>query len=213
MTFRENARMFTEIRAQAVTDALTGLGNRRRLIADLGRALARGQESEPRVLVVFDLDGFKRYNDLFGHPAGDALLSRLAASLSQATEAHGSSYRLGGDEFCVLATPPADEVGRFLEVASEALTEDGEVFSVSSSFGAVFLPEEAAEISDALRIADQRLYAHKHSTYAGRGQPHEVLLQALYEREPAIRAHVQAVAELALAWAGGSGSSARASRS
>ena len=55
------------------------------------------------MLALFDLDGFKQYNDSFGHPAGDALLVRLAERLKTATEGLGSVYRMGGDEFCLLA--------------------------------------------------------------------------------------------------------------
>ena len=53
-------------------------------------------------LVFFDLNGFKRYNDRFGHAAGDSLLTRFGAALSSAIDSRGQTYRLGGDEFCVL---------------------------------------------------------------------------------------------------------------
>ena len=56
----------------------------------------------PHVLLLFDLDGFKNYNDSYGHPAGDALLARLGSRLARATAADGVAYRIGGDEFCVL---------------------------------------------------------------------------------------------------------------
>src|SRR6185437_14886505 len=92
------------LRTHAVTDALTGLGNRRLLVDELGRALAEGDAAEPRLLAIYDLDGFKLYNDTYGHPAGDALLHRLAGALADVVAPHGTSYRLGGDEFCVLAT-------------------------------------------------------------------------------------------------------------
>jgi two-component system cell cycle response regulator len=198
MTFRQNTRILSLMRDHAVTDALTRLGNRRRLVADLERVLADGSASEPRLLVIFDLDGFKLYNDTFGHPAGDALLTRLAWNLSAVVEPDGSCYRLGGDEFCVLAAVSASEAGAFLDATSWALSEEGEGFSVTSSFGAVFLPEEAAASNDALRVADQRLYAQKRER-SGRGHPHEMLLQALYEREPSLREHIQSVAETACA--------------
>ena len=59
------------------------------------------------ILLLFDLDGFKRYNDTYGHPAGDALLARLGGKLAAAVVGVGAAYRLGGDEFCVLAAVPA----------------------------------------------------------------------------------------------------------
>jgi two-component system cell cycle response regulator len=198
LTFREKTQLLELMRRQAVTDSLTGLGNRRQLLGDLEGALASGEESGPRLLAVFDLDGFKFYNDTFGHPAGDVLLARLAANLARVVEPVGSSYRLGGDEFCVLAAGANEETGTFLDAAAAALGAEGEGFRVTSSFGAVFLPEEATTPSEALRLADQRLYAQKRRR-AERGHPHEMLLQALYEREPDLRPHVQGVANTACA--------------
>jgi GGDEF domain-containing protein len=79
----------------ALTDALTGLGNRRALTTGLQAAAGA------RMVALFDLDGFKQYNDTFGHPAGDALLARLGERLAGAVEGIGAAYRMGGDEFCV----------------------------------------------------------------------------------------------------------------
>ena len=185
-------------RDEAHTDELTGLANRRKLASDLEAALADGDADE-HVLVIHDLNGFKYYNDTFGHPAGDALLQRLGAKLAEAVEPYGSSYRLGGDEFCVLAAVPAAEVETLLDATTRALSEDGDGFSVSSSFGAVFLPSEATDSFSALQIADRRLYAQKHAAKLGRGLPHEVLLEALFERDPELREHVDGVAVLSAA--------------
>ncbi len=198
MTFRENSRFLALLRTHAVTDALTLLGNRRRLVSDLERALEDGMESRPRLLAIYDLDGFKVYNDTFGHPAGDALLARLAASLDGVAAPVGAAYRLGGDEFCVLVDVPPIDVEAFLDAAVSALSESGEGFTVTCSFGAVFLPDETASPSDALRLADERLYIQKRER-SGRPAPHEVLVQALYERSPELRGHVEQVAESAMA--------------
>jgi diguanylate cyclase (GGDEF)-like protein len=185
-------------REEAHSDELTGLWNRRRLLADLEAAFEEANTRE-HVLVIHDLNGFKHYNDTFGHPAGDALLRRLGRKLADAVEPYGSSYRLGGDEFCVLAAVSADALETLLDVTTAALSEDGEGFAVSSSFGAVFLPSEATNSYSALQTADRRLYAQKHSSKLGRGQPHEVLLEALFEREPELRLHVHGVASLSAA--------------
>src|SRR5215207_628953 len=81
LTFRENIAVLTTSRTEALADALTGLGNRRALARELDHRLAAADDGDPLVLVLFDLDGFKQYNDTFGHPAGDALLTRLGAAL------------------------------------------------------------------------------------------------------------------------------------
>jgi diguanylate cyclase (GGDEF)-like protein len=186
-------------RDEAHTDDLTGLANRRRLLSDLEHAFAQTDPDSEHVLIIHDLNGFKYYNDTYGHPAGDALLRRLGRKLGEAVEPYGSAYRLGGDEFCVLAAVPAGTVETLLDATAAALFEDGDGFSVSSCFGAVFLPSEAADSSSALQMADRRLYAQKHVTKLGRGQPHEVLLEALFERDPELREHVQGVASLSVA--------------
>ena len=87
MTFRENGRMLERIHRQAITDSLTRLGNRRSLITDLDRALEATEDGAERILIILDLNGFKRYNDTFGHPSGDQLLRRLSDQLREAGSA------------------------------------------------------------------------------------------------------------------------------
>src|SRR5256885_7478789 len=67
---------------------------------------ALGPDGGSHVLVLFDLDGFKGYNDTFGHPAGDALLARLGRALSEAVASRGNAYRLGGGAVCILLRDP-----------------------------------------------------------------------------------------------------------
>ena len=196
-TFRENSSIAARIRVLSITDPLTQLWNRRKLQADLEAVVGAGAAS-PHVLVLYDLNGFKRFNDLFGHPAGDALLVRLAAKLADVVRPHGTCYRLGGDEFCVLAPLPEGELEAFLDATAVALSESGEGFEVTTALGCAFLPEEAGDPARAMQIADQRLYARKHHSLIERGQPHGVLLQALYEREPDLRLHVGGVAALSV---------------
>ncbi len=198
-TIRENRTMLERLRQQTLTDTLTGLGNRRRLMADLDDVLAAGLEAPARVLVILDLDGFKQYNDTFGHPAGDVLLSRLGRKLAEATAPIGTAYRPGGDEFCVLTKPGSAAAEGIASVARAALAEEGDGFAITSSHGAVLVPGEATDASEALRIADERLYARKSSARLRLHRPHDVLLQALLEREPELHDHSQAVASLAVA--------------
>ncbi len=198
LTFRENVLMLRASQEEAMTDALTGLGNRRALALDLEDLLPEHGPARPFVLALFDLDGFKHYNDTFGHPAGDALLIRLGANLAACLQDRGRAFRMGGDEFCVLIEPGLDDPAALVESAAAALSESGEGFNIGCSHGSVLLPEEATGHADALRIADQRMYASKHAGRLSAGrQSKDVLLRALTERNPLLGGHLSGVAELA----------------
>jgi len=197
MSFGENASMLTVSRSEALTDALTGLGNRRLLNRDLD-AVFCGEQPFAHVLALFDLDGFKLYNDTFGHPAGDALLARLGAKLEESVADRGRAYRMGGDEFCVLIQSSEGGIGDAVQRAVAALIEVGDGFSVRCSYGVVHMPTEAADAESALRLADQRMYDCKggERTSAMR-QSRDVLTQALREQAPDLGDHTQGVRELA----------------
>jgi two-component system, cell cycle response regulator len=209
ITFRDNTTLLYATRAEALTDGLTGLPNRRRLMQDLARALGTDERGEqrlhqhrvqPATFAFFDLDGFKGYNDTFGHAAGDMLLDRLARRLAAAVEGHGRAYRLGGDEFCVLLDGRLELTDPRMVVCSRALEEQGEGFRVGASRGAVTLPDEADNPTHALQLADQRMYANKRDTRtSSRRQTRDVLLQVLREREPELHHHLAGVAALAVA--------------
>ena len=185
-----------ELQDAAETDSLTGLANRRRLIEDLERRVARAPDS-PSMLALFDLNGFKGYNDAFGHLAGDALLKRLSGRLQIAVAPGGRAYRLGGDEFCVLADLAGHE--EIERVATAALREQGEGFDVTAACGVVLIPVDATSATEALRIADQRMYTAKMGR-SSRGPEHQskdVLIRVLAERHPDLGDHLDGVAELA----------------
>ena len=142
LTLREHLRLVESSRGEANTDALTGLCNRRRFMTDLHARLLLASPARATTLTLFDLDGFKAYNDMFGHPAGDALLTRLGHRLRAAVAGTGTAYRLGGDEFCVLTNGAASAVT--IDAAIEALTEGGEAFAIGNSHGTVVLDDETA---------------------------------------------------------------------
>ncbi len=199
LTWQENVRLLRDSQREAVTDSLTGLRNRRALAGDLRDRLALATRTHPTTLVLFDLDGFKHYNDSFGHPAGDALLRRLGANLSAYVQGRGGAYRMGGDEFCALIHASDDELGETIRGATAALSESGEGFTVTCSYGCVLLPEEAGDSETALRLADMRMYANKRGGRASASrQSRDVLLRALEERNPTLHAHVRDVAQLAV---------------
>jgi diguanylate cyclase (GGDEF)-like protein len=178
---------------QALHDALTGLGNRRKLLAHLDSALDEGGSW---LMALFDLDGFKRYNDTFGHPAGDDLLVRLATRLRE-TMPEGAAFRFGGDEFLVFTSADCD-VEELLERGALALSDDGDGFQIRASFGAVLLPDETRDPDTALELCDQRLYNEKRRRADRRGRPQDVLLEALTAREPSLELHSAEVARLAV---------------
>jgi two-component system cell cycle response regulator len=196
LTHRESLDNLATTRRQARTDALTGLGNRFALMDAIERALADGT---PHVLLLFDLDGFKNYNDSYGHPAGDALLTRLGSRLVAATARDGGAYRIGGDEFCVLGEWPADEpVEPLVERARAALSEEGDGFRIGASCGHAVLGEEAPDPAEAMRVADRRLYAEKNSgRVSARIQSAQVLRRALEAWDAELGEHTGDVAALA----------------
>jgi two-component system, cell cycle response regulator len=182
-------------REEATVDPLTGLANRRQLAADLHAVWGEATAEHPVRLLLFDLDGFKAYNDNFGHLGGDLLLSRLSRALKQAVGSRGCAYRLGGDEFCALLWSGCGEtmVGDCLQ----ALSAEGEGFSITSSYGSVMLPTEAAGPEQALQLADERMYAYKGSSRSSAGrQTRDLALQLLAAHEPVLHAHCSHVAEL-----------------
>ena len=203
VTFRDNTRMLSASRHEAKTDALTGIGNRRALVNDLEDALAAPKQSGSTMLILFDLNGFKQYNDAYGHPAGDALLARLSARQAAAVAEGGAAYRMGGDEFCVLSPlEHHDDGADLIARTTAALAEWGEGFSIDCSFGVVVLGEDCSTVEQALTVADHRMYEHKRAgrTSAGR-QATDVLLRALAEHHPDLKVHLDGVAELAVATA------------
>ena len=193
MTFRSYLTVLGETEYEATTDALTGLGNRRSLNADLEAAFVSRQDA---LLLLFDLNGFKGYNDTFGHPAGDALLVRLGKCLRTAVGDAGTAYRMGGDEFCVLLGANSGE--RTISAASAALCETGVGFAISASHGRAALPAEAADAAEALATADQRMYRNKRSARGAAGeQATHALLRLVAERHPDVGDHSEGVADLA----------------
>jgi diguanylate cyclase (GGDEF)-like protein len=194
---REREAGHAELRHEADTDGLTGLGNRRKLRTDFAPAAAEATPEAPLGFIMFDLDGFKGYNDSFGHPAGDVLLARLGRRLATAVPS-GEAYRLGGDEFCVLVPVGPEGLDPVFTATLAALTEEGEGFTISSAHGAVVLPGDASGTEEAMVLADQRMYQQKARGRASAGrQSSDVLMRVLLERSPELKGHLQGVGAFA----------------
>jgi len=198
IVFKQNIGMIGSTHQEAMTDSLTGLGNRRRLMRELEEACEKVTPDEPLAVIIFDLNGFKQYNDTFGHPAGDALLARLGHSLETAIVG-GCAYRLGGDEFCVLVSCRNNSPEEITKRLIPALSERGEGFTIGTAAGWSVIPGEETTPSAALRRADIRMYENKSIGRGSEGGPltGKVLLTALGHRDQSLQLRHNGVAALA----------------
>jgi two-component system cell cycle response regulator len=159
-------------RRVALVDALTDLGNRRALENELERAWARLQRGgKSLALLVIDIDRFKQVNDVHGHAAGDEVLKTIGATLSGAIRKVDQAFRLGGEEFVVLA-PEADIMGaigvaeRIRQAVAQSVTtiQSGPTLTVTVSIGLSVAPDAASGTPKGLlEAADRALYDAKSS--------------------------------------------------
>jgi diguanylate cyclase (GGDEF)-like protein len=194
----ENERLWLASHDDAITDALTGLRNRRALNQDFATLLTPSGDGPELVLAMLDLDGFKQYNDTFGHGAGDVLLARLGERLSSAMGSAATSYRMGGDEFCIVGRAGSVEGALLVDNAVEALSATGDGWSIGCSYGVVWIPSQAHDMLEALQVADQRMYANKASRASAGTQTTAALVQVLAEQGDGLDGHADAVAELSI---------------
>ena len=162
-----------ELAVQALTDALTGLGNRRAFEIDLAGEFSRAdRHNYPLALISLDLDGLKAINDTHGHHRGDAYLQAFASALRQHFRAGDRPYRLGGDEFIVLLAHahPGGKRSILSHVRHAIQKVRNEFPGANVSVGVAFYPEDATDPAVLLEMADQRMYQQKfehHNTARG----------------------------------------------
>jgi diguanylate cyclase (GGDEF)-like protein len=159
------------LRTDALTDPLTQIANRRSLLARAEYEIERHRRAgRSFALVILDLDGFKRLNDRFGHPAGDSLLRDVASALQRAMRAQDTVARFGGDEFCVLA-PETDARGTDRLASRIAQAVDGVTVgleTIHASLGVALFPFDGSAAPELLDAADQRLLEAKRRLGSGR---------------------------------------------
>jgi diguanylate cyclase (GGDEF)-like protein len=200
VTLRLIAAVLRRARTEATTDSLTGLRNRRRLVRDLEDVLGNCSPDRPCGLAMFDLNGFKSYNDTYGHSAGDALLETLGTRLADAVAGSATAYRMGGDEFCVLIGAEAGSLPAVVARAKEALSETTRRQTVTAASGLAVLPDDATTASEALRLADLRMYEDKtHGRIGPARQVTQTLMLALKERNLGLESNADGIGELAVA--------------
>lgn len=172
--FNDMVRRLREGRAElerlSVTDELTGLANRRRLTAELEREVQRSERhARAFAVLMLDVDRFKTFNDTYGHPAGDAVLKRLAQTLRDSARGVDTVARYGGEEFLVIL-PETNAAGAALvaerirtSTESDRFTPDGgsAEMNVTVSIGYAVFPEHGRTPETMIEAADHALYRSK----------------------------------------------------
>jgi diguanylate cyclase (GGDEF)-like protein len=166
----DNARLYREMRHSAHTDGLTGLYNRRYLHQELERELARSRRyGHPLSLIICDLDDFKKYNDQYGHLAGDDLLRELGDLMKSYIRKSDTAFRYGGEEFAVIL-PHTDQQSAIVlsERLREAIStknflirERLQIGHITISIGIASCPDDAIEVDKLINTADMALYEAK----------------------------------------------------
>lgn len=177
----ERKQLEERLAKQALTDPLTGLGNRRYLEGQAAREIARAQRSgAPLSLIAVDLDHFKCINDTYGHDVGDLVLQDFANTARDLLRDGDVLCRMGGEEFAVLLPDTTHEQAmlvaeRLREAVAttparvgHAVTADG-MLAYSTSLGVTLVSAGEASLKPAIKRADQGLYAAKE---AGRNRVH-----------------------------------------
>jgi len=161
----ESARMHEQTKEASLTDALTGLANRRAFDHDLDTEVHRAQRyHRPLSVIYVDLDDFKSLNDTYGHRSGDLALQSAAATLRAGLRDSDRIYRVGGEELVVIAPETtAGQAAATAERLRRAIEECAPVGTprITASFGVAELPGNAADGAALLRAADRALYAAK----------------------------------------------------
>ena len=166
----EQKRAEQVIRQQAYFDELTELPNRRLFHDRLDQQIKKAHRSGEQVALLFiDLDRFKEVNDTLGHTMGDTLLLEAATRIIGGVRETDTVARLGGDEFTVILAeidePP--QVERIAQTILQRLSEPfhlaSEMIYISASIGIALYPEDAADVENLLKNADQAMYAAKKS--------------------------------------------------
>jgi two-component system cell cycle response regulator len=163
-TLKEKGRLEEEVQRLSITDDLTGLYNYRHFYKTLELEIARLKRQRTALsLLMFDMDNFKRYNDLYGHLEGDKVLKKVGEVVDRLIRSHvDSGYRYGGDEFAVLLVGATLDQAMPIAERLRISIEQAGFRDISVSIGVTeFYPDY--NLREFVRLADDSLYAAKHS--------------------------------------------------
>jgi diguanylate cyclase (GGDEF)-like protein len=169
----EQRKLEDELFQQAFFDSLTGLPNRELMARTVGALIEAGGDKPAFALAFVDLDGFKRINDYFGHPVGDALLVKIAKRLSEQLRPTDMLARVGGDEFVLLLSPfttidaLSADIERFLSRLKDPFFIEGQEVFTSASIGISLYPADGATYEALCSNADRAMYRSKGGTKGG----------------------------------------------
>ncbi|SDI45074.1 PAS domain S-box-containing protein/diguanylate cyclase (GGDEF) domain-containing protein [Pseudomonas flavescens] len=159
-----------QLESLAITDALTGLLNRRGFLRELQASISRNERTgQQAALLYLDLDGFKHINDTLGHETGDQVLRRVSEQLKACLRPYDRLARIGGDEFTVILDSlggPADAASVAEKLVLQVSGEQPEVsqgvqLALGVSIGIACIPADGNSVEDVLRAADTAMYAAK----------------------------------------------------
>jgi diguanylate cyclase (GGDEF)-like protein len=162
-------RLQETLRHQAIRDSLTGLYNRRYMEESLGREMGRAiRRASSLSIIMLDLDHFKRFNDTYGHAAGDAVLRELGAFLKSHIRSEDIACRYGGEEFAlIILDADLNSARRIAEHMREAAhhlnvwSHGQSLGNVTLSLGIAVFPEDGTTADEIIRAADAALYQAK----------------------------------------------------
>jgi two-component system cell cycle response regulator len=161
---REKQKLEEEIRRLSITDDLTGLYNHRHFFKTLKTELTRAKRQKHRLaLLMFDLDNFKEYNDVYGHLEGDRVLTKIGEIVVQCIRSNvDTGYRYGGDEFAIILI--GVDLNKALDIAERlrAIIEKAELGTITVSVGLAEYEEEM-DSETFVKAADEALYLAKSS--------------------------------------------------
>jgi diguanylate cyclase (GGDEF)-like protein len=170
----ENARMYKAVEAMATTDGLTGLTNRRAFQERFGEMLQRAErQGQALTIMLTDIDHFKKVNDTYGHPIGDAVLRRVAQVVASCMRKIDMAARYGGEEFVVVLEATDQAGARQLaervrkEVQQLCFHSEKGPFQCTLSLGMATFPGDGRDATALIAQADQALY---HAKRNGRNQ-------------------------------------------